>query len=96
MATIEVPKDTEQIPDFPTGHNFAGLTERIQQRAYTRFEQRGCASGHELEDWLEAEREILAEAFEQNEFLICGPDGQAGVPVTGELARVATAAVSPP
>jgi hypothetical protein len=32
--------------------------ETIRERAYALFEQRGCESGHELEDWLQAETEI--------------------------------------
>ena len=32
------------------------LREKIQQKAYELFEQRGCEHGHDLEDWLEAER----------------------------------------
>jgi hypothetical protein len=33
---------------------------RISDLAYRRAEQRGFASGNELEDWLEAEREVDA------------------------------------
>ncbi len=33
--------------------------ERIRLRAYEIYQARGQAPGHELEDWLEAEREIL-------------------------------------
>lgn len=33
-------------------------TERIAQRAYEIAERRGFAAGHELDDWLQAEREI--------------------------------------
>lgn len=32
--------------------------ERISQRAYEIAQKRGFAPGHELEDWLQAEREI--------------------------------------
>jgi hypothetical protein len=32
----------------------------IEEAAYFRAERRGFAAGHELDDWLEAEREILA------------------------------------
>ena len=35
---------------------------RIAQRAYELYAQRGHAHGHEREDWLEAERQILSEA----------------------------------
>lgn len=34
---------------------------RIAQRAYNLYEQRGCIHGHDFEDWLEAERQILSE-----------------------------------
>jgi Protein of unknown function (DUF2934) len=32
---------------------------RIAKAAYLRAEQRGFAPGHELEDWIMAEREII-------------------------------------
>lgn len=34
----------------------------IAARAYERFIERGREHGHDLEDWLEAEREIAEEA----------------------------------
>ena len=37
------------------------LLERISQRAFELYELRGGAHGHEVEDWLEAERQIRAE-----------------------------------
>ena len=39
-----------------------GRTEAIAMRAYFKAEQRGFESGHELEDWVEAEAEIASEA----------------------------------
>jgi hypothetical protein len=36
------------------------LDEEIRRRAYELSEQRGFLPGHENEDWLRAEREILA------------------------------------
>ena len=35
-----------------------GDRDRIAQRAYERFEQRGGEHGRDVEDWLEAEREL--------------------------------------
>ena len=35
------------------------ITERIRQRAYEIYEQRGRADGFALDDWLQAETEIL-------------------------------------
>ena len=37
------------------------VQERIQKRAYELFEARGAAPGHALEDWTQAESEILRE-----------------------------------
>ncbi len=34
------------------------LEEKIRRRAYELYEARGCKSGKELEDWLQAEAEI--------------------------------------
>ena len=34
---------------------------RIAQRAYELYTQRGHAHGHDREDWLDAERQILSE-----------------------------------
>lgn len=34
------------------------LTKRIAEAAYFRAESRGFESGHEMEDWLDAEKEI--------------------------------------
>jgi hypothetical protein len=36
------------------------LEAEIRRRAYQLYEQRGCTPGHENEDWLRAEREVLA------------------------------------
>ncbi|MEO6223850.1 MAG: DUF2934 domain-containing protein [Vicinamibacterales bacterium] len=38
------------------------LRERIAGRAYDLAERRGWQNGSEVEDWLEAERQILAES----------------------------------
>jgi hypothetical protein len=34
------------------------IERQIQQRAYELYEQRGRTDGHDLDDWLQAEREI--------------------------------------
>ena len=36
--------------------------EEIARVAYQLFERRGCEHGHDLEDWLEAERIVRARA----------------------------------
>ncbi|MFL6303021.1 MAG: DUF2934 domain-containing protein [Candidatus Sulfotelmatobacter sp.] len=35
------------------------MQERIRVRAYELYEQRGKVEGHDLEDWLQAEEEVL-------------------------------------
>jgi predicted ATPase len=37
------------------------LRARVAARAYSFYERRGYEDGYDLEDWLEAERSILAE-----------------------------------
>jgi DUF2934 family protein len=34
------------------------IEQQIRQHAYELYDQRGRADGHELDDWLQAEREI--------------------------------------
>ena len=41
-------------PDLP-----GDLEERVRERAYQLYEQRGRVVGFALDDWLQAEREIL-------------------------------------
>ncbi len=38
------------------------LFARTQAKAYELFEQRGCVNGRDFDDWLEAEKIVLAEA----------------------------------
>jgi hypothetical protein len=41
------------------------MTEQIQQRAYELYLQRDCEAGHDIDDWLAAEKE-LTELSEQS------------------------------
>jgi len=41
------------------------LEERIRQRAYELYVARGCASGSEMDDWLQAEEEIFQAQAQQ-------------------------------
>jgi hypothetical protein len=49
-------------PDDDGGGQADHAQSRIAQRAYNLYEQRGCIHGHDFEDWLEAERQILSES----------------------------------
>ncbi len=43
------------------------LEERVRQRAYELYAKRGNESGSELNDWLQAEQEILFARDQQGE-----------------------------
>jgi len=40
----------------------ADITDLVRKKAYELWEKRGRASGHSLEDWLEAERIVKGKA----------------------------------
>jgi hypothetical protein len=46
------PRNTQQTQ---TGR----LQQEIERCAYFLYEKRGCEPGHEMEDWLEAEKQVL-------------------------------------
>ena len=35
--------------------------EHVAKRAYELWMKRGCTHGHDLQDWIEAEKEVMAE-----------------------------------
>jgi hypothetical protein len=37
-----------------------GCNEAIQKKAYELYEKRGCCSGHDQDDWLEAEKTVTS------------------------------------
>ncbi|HSZ00714.1 MAG TPA: DUF2934 domain-containing protein [Terriglobales bacterium] len=49
----------------PANTSSADLEVKIRERAYQLYVERGSISGHENEDWLRAEREILARKSQQ-------------------------------
>ena len=48
--------DASLALEYPAG--FLKLHERIRQRAYEFYEERGRGQGHDLDDWLKAEGEL--------------------------------------
>lgn len=42
-------------------YNTQEIQQKIEKKAYELYEQRGGAHGNDLNDWLEAERIVLAE-----------------------------------
>jgi len=59
--TIKPPKDRVTAPiQAESQHRYyEDLGSRIAERAYELYVQRGQEHGHDIEDWLEAERQIL-------------------------------------
>lgn len=70
MARAKTPRATKtkvenkvlQMPENGTPRNgfSADVQAEIRQRAYELYERRGRTPGFEEEDWLTAEREVLA------------------------------------
>lgn len=53
----------EAAPSFSTVEFYA----RVARRAYDLFERRGREEGHDVEDWLEAERLVKDEMLQDSE-----------------------------
>jgi hypothetical protein len=53
MSAARVPPNPAQA------HDVEDVEEKIRIRAYLLFEKRGGEHGHDLEDWLQAEADIL-------------------------------------
>jgi hypothetical protein len=54
-----VPEAAEALPP-QAGSPPCSREQQIREAAYLLYESRGCAPGHELEDWLAAEAAIEA------------------------------------
>jgi hypothetical protein len=52
-------KRKNEVPHFSNVDSVHLTEEIIRSRAYELFEQRGSEPGHELEDWLQAEAEVI-------------------------------------
>jgi hypothetical protein len=55
----------DAVTEIRTKGNTVDLESEIRRRAYELYEQRGCSPGQENEDWLVAEREVLARYNQQ-------------------------------
>jgi hypothetical protein len=65
----EMERDRDEIllkEDTPSKGVSSGIDpEAIARRAHERYERRGGEHGRDQEDWLEAERELIAARFEE-------------------------------
>jgi hypothetical protein len=61
-VTVPVKSKQAKAEDRPVGGSSISAQERerfVAQAAYFRAEKRGFAPGYELQDWIEAEAEVL-------------------------------------
>jgi DUF2934 family protein len=54
---------TEELRNQLLGND--GIREKVSLRAYELFERRGADHGRDLEDWAQAEKEVLSPLIEQ-------------------------------
>lgn len=70
MSHVQIHRDADGARTLPVFRELADRLEAVRKRAFDRFAMRGGEPGHELEDWVTAEREILgwpvAELKERN------------------------------
>ena len=62
MTTSIKPKPTTITPlddDFGSTEYLSDYAEAVAQIAYYKAEDRGFEAGHDVDDWLEAEKEFL-------------------------------------
>lgn len=52
------------------GSDDGEVRQQIAVRAYERYQERGCIDGHDLDDWLEAERIIVGSEATTNRRLL--------------------------
>lgn len=67
--TVSVTPAAPAMPATPvtaTSSSRVPTHEEIARRAYEIYVARGQTCGHELEDWIQAERELLAKAHRNN------------------------------
>jgi len=68
------------------------LEDAIRHRAQQLYEQRGCVPGHEVEDWVQAEAEILQESAPDPAYVMVRIHGTT---YTGEYDRNHSGGYSP-
>jgi len=58
MASVTIQKQAGTLPDT-LQQEMNAITDEIRNRAFSLFERRGLMPGLDLEDWLQAEREVV-------------------------------------
>jgi hypothetical protein len=63
VKTLKVPIRDEARTE---GHTQVELAAKVRRRAYKLYEERGKTDGHAVEDWAQAEAEILRRKRDTN------------------------------
>ena len=64
--TIASTSQIALVPEVKKNSSSVDIEAEIRRRAYELYQERGGTPGHEDEDWLVAEREILARYQQQS------------------------------
>ena len=64
----------EQPIAYETAETPQATAEDIAERAYALYLARGAEHGHDVEDWLQAERELLNEGGDTSALMDDGPN----------------------
>ena len=60
MSDVRIEYDAERDQLFASDDENESRLEAVRARAYELFESRGKIEGNEVEDWLQAERDVMA------------------------------------
>ena len=60
-APAKSAKSAKPAPVAASATRVHASQDRIRERAFEMFEMRGSSHGHDMQDWLHAERQILAQ-----------------------------------
>ena len=61
MKQTHQKEQKKQVNGVALGNTGLSIQRRIALRAYELYVQRGGTDGHEVEDWLQAERDVVQE-----------------------------------
>ena len=59
MKTIKITRVETALDMIPVWEELGQLMDQVSRRAYELFTERGCEHGSDIDDWLNAEKQIL-------------------------------------
>lgn len=61
FGTVTKNQSNTQTQEAAHSADSCVFAEKVEQKAYELYEKKGCQNGHDLDDWLEAEKIIETE-----------------------------------